>query len=193
MSVLKPRSTGNLVRDLEQHMTRERELGVWGFPHLVRYLRAIIFKLTPQPHRCSLAVLDAAAHVLATNEPALLTRFLSTPPEGRTAARVAREAANAIVEVVGHWAGWDGAVKFRPSECASAYEHAYERAKRIVARIERDVLDVGLTAETLYDCAVDAHGEQIDPDRRDAAIAAMTAGHFKLSHDIVTGTPGENN
>lgn len=173
-------------------MARERELGVWSFPHFVRYLRAIIVRLTPQPHRCTEEALDAAAQVLATNEPALLQRFMTTPPHAhpKTRAVLSREAANAICEVIGCWAGWNGAhnAKFRDDA------HGYEQAKNAVRRIESDALDLGLTVNDLYECAVEANtDEDVDANRRDAAIAAMSAGHFKLAHEIATDVPRDKN
>jgi hypothetical protein len=46
----------------------------------------------------------------------------------------------------------------------------------------------------LMECAVAANSDtEIDPNRRDAALAAMSAGHFKLAHDIVTDAPREKN
>jgi len=191
MTVLSWHRTGDIVRDLETYLAHEREIGVWGFPHFVRYLQAIIVKLTPQPHRCTEAVLDAAAEVLASNKPGLLQRFMTTPPHThpKTRAVVSREAANAICEVVGCWAGWDGTNRAKHRD-----GHGYEQAKAAVRGIESAALDVGLTVNDLMECAVDAHGaEEIDANRRDAAIAAMSAGHFKLAHEIATDAPREKN
>ncbi len=202
--------TGDLVRDLESYMRKERELGVWGFPHFVRYLRAMIIRLTPQPHRCTEAVLDAAAVVLAANTGALLNKFITTPPGGsrprrmgtvgESRAHVSRLAANAICEVIGCWAGHDpvpgfaAGVKFRDTPDDRAESHANERAKSIVRAIESAALDVGFTMNDLMECAVDAFSdEDVDQNRRDAAIAAMTAGEFKLGSDIVTDAPRDKN
>ena len=195
MGVLTWPRTGDMVRDLERYVAHEQELWVcWSFPHFVRYLREIIVKLTPQPHRCTEAVLDAAEHVLATGEPALLTKFLTTPPgdsrRKSPRAHVSRRAANAIIEVIGCWAGCDPAqglttgVKFRADENDSAASHAYDRAKAIAHSIELAAIDVGMTMDDLVKCAVDAYGSDLDVDRRDAALAAMSAGAFQLGHEI---------
>lgn len=171
----------------------ENELvAIWGLPNYVRYLRAIIIKLTPQPHRCTEAVLDAAAVVLASNEPALLQRLMTTPPQDRpkTRATVSREAANAICEVIGCWAGWDAhaTAKLRDANAVN------ERAKAATRRIESDALDVGLTMNDLIDCAVDAFtDDDIDADRRDAAVAAMSVGYYKLGSEIITDAPRDKN
>ena len=212
MGVLTWPRTGDLVRDLESYMRKERELGVWGFPHFVRYLRAIIVRLTPQPHRCTEEVLDAAAVVLAADKGALLTRLMTTPPGGSRPARteskpasrahLSRCAANAICEVIGCWAGHDpqaglaAGVKFHDNAAGHATSHAYERAKSIVRAIENDALDIGMTMGDLMECAVDAFAvtdDNIDQNRRDAAIAAMSAGHFSLGHEIITDAPREKN
>lgn len=184
MAVLTWPRTGDLVRDLESYMAREREIGVWGFPHYVRYLRAITLKLSPQPHRCTEAVLDAAAQVLATGKPALLQRLMTTLPERRGPSRVAREAANAICEVIGAWAGWDAhaVAKLRAGDVSP-------RAYDAVKRIEQAAMTEGrLTPDDLYVCACDAFSdEDVDDDRRDAAVAAMSAGHFNLGREIIVG------
>jgi hypothetical protein len=210
MGVLTWPRTGDLVRDLETHMRRERELGVWGFPHYVRYLRAIIVRLTPQPHRCTEAVLDAAAQMLAANTGGLLHKLITTPPGGNRPARmgtvgesrahVSRLAANAICEVIGCWAGHDpqpglaAGVKFRDTPDDDAAHHANERAKSIVRTIESAVLDLGMTVTELFECAVEAFSEdEVDPNRRDAAVAAMQAGHFQLGHEIITDAPRDKN
>jgi hypothetical protein len=165
-------------------------MAIWGLPNYVRYLRAIIIKLTPQLHHCTEAVLDAAAAVLAANEPALLQRFMTTPPHvhPKTRALVSREAANAICEVIGCWAGWDAhaTAKLRDNDAVN------ERAKGAVRRIEGDALAVGLTLNDLMDCAVDAFTDKdIDANRRDAAVAAMSAGHFKLGSQIIAEAPSD--
>lgn len=210
MGVLTWPRTGDLVRDLESYMRKERELGVWGFPHFVRYLRAIIVRLTPQPHRCTEAVLDAAAVVLEANTGALLNRLITTPPGGNRPARMgmhaesrahlSRLAANAICEVIGCWAGHDpqpglsAGVKFHDTPDERAISHANERAKSIVRAIESAAIDVGLTMNDLFECAVEAFADEVvDPNRRDAAVAAFQAGHFKLGHDIVTDAPRDKN
>lgn len=210
MGVLTWPRTGDLVRDLESYMRKERELGVWGFPHFVRYLRAIIVRLTPQPHRCTEAVLDAAAMILDANVGALLNKLITTPPGGNRPARMgmqaesrahlSRLAANAICEVIGCWAGHDpqpglaAGVKFHDNADGQASRHAYERAKSIVRAIESAALDVGFTMNDLLECSVDAFADgEVDPNRRDAAVAAMSAGHFNLGHEIITDAPRDKN
>ncbi|MEI6172021.1 MAG: hypothetical protein WCQ45_06065 [bacterium] len=190
MTLMRPRLTGNLVQDLENYMAKERELGVWSYPHFVRYLRAMIYTLTPLPHRCTEAVLDAAAEILAEGRPGALQRFMTTPPTTPGPSRVSREAANAICEVIGCWAGYtpDGVSKLRDEESK------YQRAKAAVHKVESAALDVGLTMNDLMACAVTANSDvEIDANRRDAAMAAMSAGHFKLAHEIVTDAPREKN
>jgi hypothetical protein len=176
-------------------MAHEQQVWVcWSFPHFVRYVRAIIIKLTPQPHRCTEAVLDAAEEVLATGKPGLLTKLLTTPPSSgggqHTPGYVSRYAANAIIEIIGCWAGWDpdpgltARVKFRDANDGAA-SRAYDRAKATAHRVELAAIDAGLSMDDLVKCAVDAYGKDLDADRRDAALAAMSAGHFQLSHEIV--------
>jgi hypothetical protein len=190
MTLMRRPPTGDLVRDLESYMANERELGVWGFPHFVRYLRALIYRLSPRPHRCTEAVLDAAAEVLADGQPDTLHRFMTTPPDNHSPARVSRDAANAICEVIGCWAGYspDGVSRLRDDETK------YQRAKDAVHKVESAALDVGLTMNDLMECAITANSDaEVDANRRDAAMAAMTAGHFKLAHEIVTDAPREKN
>lgn len=193
MLVSWPPHTGDLIYDLEQRVAHERELGVWEFPHFVRYLRALIFKLTPQPHRCTLRALDAAKDVLTKDEPAVLTGLLSDVPRREGRGRASRTAANVIIYVIGCWAGWDlqRRVKFRETPNEGAEESAYECAKAYVRDIEQRALEVGLTATDFYECAVDAFSSRvIEATRRDAAVAAMAAGHFRLGYEIATGVDG---
>jgi hypothetical protein len=190
MTLMRPPPTGDLVRDLESYMANERELGVWSYPHFVRYLRAIIYKLTPLPHRCTRAVLDAAAEILADGRPDALNRLMTTPPDNHSPARVSRDAANAVCEVIGCWAGLhlDGVMRLRDED------EKYQRAKNAVHQIESAALNVGLTMNDLMECAVTANSDiEVDPNRRDAALAAMSVGHFRLAHDIVIDAPREKN
>jgi hypothetical protein len=63
----------------------------------------------------------------------------------------------------------------------------YHRALREAKDVECVVLDHGyLTPGDLQECAVLTNNANVDADRRDAAIAAMSAGHFRLAHDIAT-------
>jgi hypothetical protein len=191
MTLMRPPPTGDLVRDLERYMANERELGVWSYPHFVRYLRAMIYKLTPQPHRCTLAVLDAAAEVLADGRPGLLQKLMTTPPHNESPAHVSREAANAICEVICLWGNWDVINRAKTRDA----EIAYQKAKGHVHEVELAALRYGgLTMDDLCQCAVAANSDtEIDVNRHDAALAAMTAGHFKLAHEIATSTnKGEN-
>lgn len=183
-------STGLLAIDLENYVAHEREVSVWGFPHFVRYLRAIIYKLTPLPHRCTEIVLDAAAPVLASGQPDTLHRFMTTSPNNTSPAKVSREAANAICGVIGAWAGYspDGVSRLRTDD------DKYQCARDYVRQIENAALNVGLTRNDLCECAVDANSDApVETNRRDAAVAAMTAGHFRLAHEIVTDAPRDPN
>lgn len=185
MPVLRPLPTGNLADDLKQYMERERELGAWGFAHLVRYLRAIILALNPQPHRCTRAVLDAATQALATNAPMRLQHLYTMPPEGVTRAVAARCVANHLIEVVDAWAGWRGKVKFRDRGEKTAERFAYEHARVECEDAQTLALNAGLTVTELYECGTAAFGDQIDPERRDAAVAAFSAGHFQLGQELL--------
>lgn len=173
----------NLVDRLEEYLRQERELAVWSFVHFTRYLRAVIFKLTPEPHRCARRVL-AALDDGSMQTPLRLRQLQTPPPRNPGAGRTAREAANAICEIVGYAAGYVGTTDMRLED-----EHqCYHRALDIAKAVERDALDAGLTPDDLFQCAVVANVDGVlDPDRRDAALAAITAGHFKLAHEIATG------
>jgi hypothetical protein len=97
-------------------------------------------------------------------------------------------AANAICEVIGSWVGFHAICVIRNDE--DRYQLALSDAKSA----EREALSVGLTADDLHECAVAANTDgEIDPNRRDAALAAMAAGHFKPAHEIVMDTPREKN
>jgi hypothetical protein len=73
-------------------------------------------------------------------------------------------------------------------------DEKYQRAKNAVHQIENAALNVGLTMNDLMECAVTANSDvEVDPNRRDAALAAMSVGHFKLAHDIVIDAPREKN
>ena len=170
-------------------MARERELSVWSYPHFVRYLRALIYRLTPKPHHCVQMVLDAADEIITERcAPRKLKHLMTDPPRKPGRGQAAREVANAICEVIGCWAGFHDICVIRDDQ--DRYAIALLDAKRA----ERAALDVGLTPDDLYECAVTANtDEEIDSNRRDAAIAAMSAGHFRLAHEIATDKPGENN
>ena len=170
-------------------MTRERELGVWSYPHFVRYLRAMIYKLTPKPHHCVQMVLDAADEILVERSaPRKLKHLTTVPPSKPGRGKAAREVANAICEVIGCWAGFHDVCVIRNDQ--ERYAVALTDAKRA----EREALNVGLTLDELCECAVTANtDEEIDANRRDAAVAAMSVGHFKLAHEIVTDAPREKN
>jgi len=173
----------NIVTLLEEYLAKERELAVWSFPHFIRYLRALIFKLTPRPHRCVQRILTALGDG-SMQTPLRLRQLQSDPPRGPGAGRTAREAANAICEIVGYAAGYVGTTDMRLDNERECYNRALDLAKEV----ERDALDAGLTPDDLFQCAVTANVEGVlDPDRRDAALAAITAGHFKLAHEIATG------
>jgi hypothetical protein len=169
-------------------MTHERELGVWSYPHFVRYLQALIFKLTPRPHHCTQTVLDAANEIITERvAPRSLKHLVTETPHRPGRGQTARQAANAICEIIEYWAGFHS-IRFDDDQ------DRYAAALATARCAEREALDVGLTPDDLYECAVAANaGDAVDTNRRDAAIAAMSAGHFKLAHEIATSTPGENN
>ena len=113
---------------------------------------------------------------------------MTDPPQRPGRGQAAREVANTICEVIGCWAGFHDICVIRDDQ--DRYALALSDAKRA----ERAALDVGLTADDLYECAVAANANnEIDVNRRDAAVAAMSVGHFKLAHEIATDTPGEKN
>jgi hypothetical protein len=176
-------------KSVEEYMTREKELGVWSYPHFVRYLRALIYKLTPAPHGCTQMVLDAVDEILTERcAPRLLKHLITNAPRKPGRGRAAREAANAICEVVSYWAGFQGATVMRARD-----EHnSYHRALALAKSAECEALDVGITANELYECAVVANTDAtLDENRRDAALAAISAGHFKLAHEIATDAPDD--
>lgn len=180
-------------RSVEEYMAREREQDIWEFPQFVRYLRALIFKLTPKPHHCAQMVIDAADEILAEQcAPRQLRHLLTNVPTKPGHGRAARELANAICEVVGYWAGFMGTQDIKVRDANTAHNGARHAAME-GERAARDKTQ--LTPDDLYQCAVvaQAGSGSIDDNRRDAALAAMSAGHFQLAREIATGAPGENN
>jgi hypothetical protein len=187
MTVLGASSGQNPVENLETYLARERELSVWSYPHFVRYLRAIIYKLTPQLHHCVQTVLAAADEILAEHcAPRKLSHLMTQPPNKPGRGRAARQVANAICEVVGTWAGFHDVCVIGNDE--DRYRLALSDAKSA----EREAVNIGLTPDDLYECAIAASAvDEVDQNRRDAAVAAMSAGHFRLAHDIITDTSRE--
>lgn len=169
-------------------MSRDKELGVWGFEHMVLYLRAMILRATPQPHRTVVRVLALVDPIVATMTPRDLHREATQPPDTKGAGRFSREASNMICEVVSNWAGFvkgPGDIWRGGQERGPCYMHARTNTRTM----EHVALKVCLTYDDLYECAVDAftpYGVEITRDKRDAAIAAMTAGSFSTACEILT-------
>lgn len=189
---------------MEDYLARERELGIWTYRHFIRYLRALIFKLTPRPHRCIQRVFEAlqdgsldTAPVVGNKHilPTRLRTLWSNPPDAKGARQVARRASNAICEIIGYQHGYMGTADIRYAVGRPDDEQrCYQAARGVATDVEKAALAVGLTPNDLYECAAMASTDdaEVDLDRRDAAVAAIMAGHFKLAHQIMTNTQGED-
>lgn len=177
----------------EEFVARERELDVWSFPHFVRYLRAVITKITSQPHRCTLslfAALDDGTLDPTKHDPDQVIRrlraFQTTVPNRSThnPGRVAREIANAICEVIALSLGYKDFSGVRLPDVDACHNRAMNLAKEQ----ERAAIKCGVTSDALFECAVIANSsDPVDEDRRDAALAAMSANHFRLAYNITVG------
>lgn len=191
------------------YMGQERELGLWSYPHFLRYLRAIVLRLTPQPHHTVEPVLDIMAAALVEDRPCVMDRrFWLNLPTREGPGRAARTTSNAICAVMNCWTKSltndaeqlaeklaeeraalarlaNGPLLPRPAE-AKTERASYEGACNAVRGVERTILTEGLlTNEDLMMCALAAHGDDPINDRhRDAALAAMTAGHWQLAYEI---------
>lgn len=173
------------TKTIEEYMARENELGVWTYPHFVRYLRALILRLTPEPHRTVKRLLTALDNgSLNSPTPTALRSLQSTPPNKKSPGETARQIANAICEIIGYSIGFHGTADHRGGD----ERRCYFAARDIAMEVERAAL-VWLPPDALHECSVLANTERaIDDNRRDAACAAISAGHFKLAHDIVVGS-----
>lgn len=163
-----------------------QNLDVWDYTHYVRYLRAIILKLVKRPHHCTRAVLDAVDDVLV-NGPRDLNQLITTLPTKRSASTCARYVANAACDVV---MLWTESTEFPTS---SHNEGRFHKARKLVSDAEQAVLGKFLTLEQLTECGIDAFGMSLDDNRRDAAVAAFTAGQPSLARDIVLDEPRNPN
>jgi len=196
-------------------MSQERELDLWSYPHFLRYLRAIVLRLTPQPHHTVEPVLDVMAAALAENRPCVMDRrFWPNLPARKGPGGAARMASNGICAVMNCWTKSltnddqlaeklvdelaalrrlaNSPLLPRPAETKTE-RASYEGARNAVREIELMVLTENLlTNEDLMMCALAAHGDDpIDDRHRDAALAAMTAGHWRLAYEIATRKESE--
>ncbi len=177
-------------------------LGVWTYPHWLRYLRAVIYRLTPDPHRCTKRVLAAVDVWLAPGgivdgvDPLLAysPSLYSDPPKDGGRAAIARQIANNLCVIARAWAGLDPTGRMRAYNpqlgTASRERDHYATTKGLARECETQAMS-WLTHDDLQQCALTVITETstvaVDPDRRDAALAAMSIGHFKLAHEIATG------
>lgn len=168
-------------------MSRDKELGVWGFEHMVLYLRAMVLRATPQPHHTVVRVLALVDQIVATMTPRDLHKEVTQSPATVGAGRFARETTNMICEIVSNWAGFakgPGDIWHSEQPPETCYMHA-RNATRIMEHV---AMEVCLTYDDLCECAVDAftpYGIEVTRDKRDAAIAAMTAGSFSTACEIL--------
>jgi hypothetical protein len=193
-------------------MREERELGLWSYPNFVRYLRAIVVRMTPEPHKTVQPVLAIAEEVLASSLPrALGARYKTQLPRREGCGRAARVAANAIVEVLDAWSDSVSAYaqqlqaaqlqaeraalmrmgtgsQIQPVTDAPVVERSYHSACDVVRTVERYLLQSRhLTLDDLKVCSLSAHDDaREDVVHRDAALAAIDAGHWRLAHEILT-------
>jgi hypothetical protein len=85
---------------VEEYLTREKELGVWTYPHFVRYLRALIPHLTPEPHHTVKQLLTALdSGTLNNPTPTALRSLQTVPPNKNSPGQAARVIANAICDI----------------------------------------------------------------------------------------------
>lgn len=171
------------THSVEEYLAREKELGVWTYPHFVRYLRALIPHLTPEPHHTVKRLLTALDDgSLAKPTPTALRALQSVPPNKKSPGQTARLVANAICNIIGYSIGFHGTADHRGGD----ERRRYYAARDLAMEVERAAL-VWLPPDVLHECSVLANTEgSVDDSRRDAACAAIAAGHFKLAHDIVT-------
>lgn len=165
---------------------------VWDYPHFARYLRAMILRITPEPHHTIKSVFVALDDAIANGPCSLMHLVTSVPTRvNHPTAYVARSVANAICKIVTRWSGYDPncpTVKRPPDQCFNDARDEVRTSERLVL-IESQLLDM----TQLIECAIEAEGVPVDLDRRDAAVAAYTAGHPDLARNIVVDGPRNPN
>lgn len=169
-------------------MTDKTELGVWGFEHFTVYLCALVERLHPTEPVGQLADILAEARArVRDRRPFDLTHLrIDDPPSDFERWNAIEEVAHQIIEVVNFWAAEPELQEHYgvPAEDWDRYE--YDSA-RSAARYAEEVALRYLDYDDLAECAVLAFFElQPGPDERDAAVAAMTVGHYDIALDIIT-------
>lgn len=171
-------------------MNKKEDLDLWTYPEWIKYLRAIIRRVTPIPRQTVQRVLDTVAPLLEGQPPVTMAHLMITPPSRAGAAQIACQLANGICLIATYWAGYDGKntwIPLRSSDVCWGKAHAAAKdAERwAVPFWQQGSLD-------LIECAIEAMSKAAtDLRRKDAAYAAATAGHFKLAHDILSKHIGD--
>lgn len=167
-----------------------QNLDVWDYSHYVRYLREIVLRLVESQHRCTRVVLGAVDDALA-NGPRDLRALTTTLPTKRSAATCARYLANTICDVTTLW--YESVIAIHRESATITNETRFDKARVLVRDAEQAVLGKFLTLEQLTECGIDAFGMNLDDNRRDAAVAAFTAGQPVLAREIVLDEPRNPN
>lgn len=161
----------------------------------LRYLRTIILRLTPTPHRAIVAIFDALKDVVDGTAPPFVPPIglFTTPPHSDSTVRKrtagARALGNAMFGVVGAAAGtallaW-GAHGFyltrpRPALPCATQRVAHIRALAQEAQTQAIHSDPKLS---MFECFFDAF--QLQGDDRAAAQAAALAGAWNIVYAII--------
>ena len=151
---------------------------VWTFPHYLRYLCAIIERLHPQVQGEVRAIIDAAR--AAAQEGTAVTikhlRIDADRPSEIEKWNTIEEIANGICDIIDYWEPWEHELFDE--------RFSYEAARDVANDAEHAALK-HLTYEVLAECALEAFDTQLDDDHRDAAIAAMSVGHYDIGYKII--------
>jgi hypothetical protein len=178
-------------------VSTKTELGVWGFEHYVFYLCALIEKLHPTKPDGDLAIALAGARLAARGGPKRLDDLRL--PENSFSKRwnAIEQIANLLLDVCAEWADIEErtdddldvtivtASKDFTRQLHESLDHeAYANATTYVRDAERIALPY-LDYTGLAECAASVFMPR-DADRRDAAVAAMSVGHYDVALDILT-------
>jgi len=180
-------------------MTEKVELGVWGYEHFVLYLCAIVKRLHPTRPAGQLARILSAGYVAARNRAPrdLYGLTIDEPPSDLEKWNAIEGVAHAIIEVVTDcWLsstrsaeGSEERQHFGIDDDEEWQRYTYNSARTVCLEAERVALEY-LSYQDLAECAVDAFAElgelKPGPDERDAAVAAMTVGHYDVGLSILT-------
>jgi hypothetical protein len=172
-------------------VTTKTELGVWGFEHFTLYLCTLVERLHPTKPVGQIADILAAGRAAMQDGPRRISELRIDEPESDLDKwNDIEEIANMVVDLVNDWSdhleGDPELRKLYGLDDQEAGRFSYDSARNTARDAEQIALR-HLDLDALAECAIKAFFElNPGPDERDAAVAAMTVGHYDIALDIIT-------